>query len=85
MKPFAADLKSIYLAPTEAIGHENMLEVKVRWDDKYPGTMKRWEDNWDAISPIFKFSATFRKVIYTTNAIESLTPETQSPKKRISE
>ena len=32
--------------------------------------MKRWKDNWDAISPIFKFSATVRKVIYTTNAIE---------------
>ena len=34
--------------------------------------MKRWYDNWDAISPIFKFSASIRKVIYTTNAIESL-------------
>ena len=32
--------------------------------------MKRWKDNWDAVSPIFKFSATVRKVIYTTNAIE---------------
>ena len=34
--------------------------------------MKRWKDNWDAISPIFKFSATARRVIYTTNTIESL-------------
>lgn len=34
--------------------------------------MKRWKDNWDASSPIFKFSGTVRKVIYTTNAIESL-------------
>ena len=34
--------------------------------------MKRWKDNWDAISPIFKFSSIVRKVIYTTNAIESL-------------
>ena len=32
--------------------------------------MKRWKDNWDAVSPIFKFSATVRKVIYTTNEIE---------------
>ena len=38
----------------------------------HPNSMKRWKDNWDAISPIFKFSATIRKVIYTTNAIESL-------------
>ena len=34
--------------------------------------MKRWHDNWDVISPIFKFSTEVRKVIYTTNAIESL-------------
>ena len=34
--------------------------------------MKRWYDNWDAVSPIFKFSAAVRKVIYTTNSIESL-------------
>ena len=34
--------------------------------------MKRWEENWDVISPMFKFSADVRKVMYTTNAIESL-------------
>ena len=34
--------------------------------------MKSWSANWDVISPIFKFSAEVRKVIYTTNAIESL-------------
>ena len=34
--------------------------------------MKRWSDNWDAITPIFKFSPDVGKVIYTTNAIESL-------------
>lgn len=46
--------------------------VTEKWTPKYPNSMKRWKDNWDAISPIFKFSATVRKVIYTTNAIESL-------------
>lgn len=46
--------------------------VTEKWTPKYPNSMKRWKDNWDAISPIFKFSATIRKVIYTTNAIESL-------------
>ena len=34
--------------------------------------MNRWSDNWDSISPMFKFSYTARKVMYTTNAIESL-------------
>ena len=34
--------------------------------------MNRWYDNWDAVSPMFKFSETARKVMYTTNAIESV-------------
>ena len=72
MKMFANDLKSIYHAPDEKTGYENLLEVTKKWNPKYPNTMKRWEDNWDAISPIFKFSQDVRKVIYTTNAIESL-------------
>jgi len=46
--------------------------VTEKWTPKYPNSMKRWSDNWDAISPIFKFSSQVRKVIYTTNAIESL-------------
>ena len=40
--------------------------------EKYLNLMKIWSVNWDAISSIFKFSADVRKVIYTTNAIESL-------------
>ena len=44
---------------------------KKKWDSKYPNAMKRWVENWDVISPIFKFSETVRKVTYTTNAIES--------------
>ena len=46
--------------------------VTEKWTSKYPNSMKRWYDNWDAITPIFKFSVDVRKVIYTTNAIESL-------------
>lgn len=40
--------------------------------EKYPNSMKGWKQNWDAISPIFKFSTDVRKVIYMTNVIESL-------------
>lgn len=46
--------------------------VTEKWTAKYPNSMKRWYDNWDAITPIFKFSPDVRKVIYMTNAIESL-------------
>ena len=72
MKSFASDLKTIYHAPDEKTAYENMHEVTEKWNSKYPNSMKRWEDNWDAVTPIFKFSQDVRKVIYTTNAIESL-------------
>ena len=72
MKAFAADLKTIYLAPNEVQGYEAMQRVDEKWSEKYPNAMKSWEKNWDVLTPIYKFSAEVRKVIYTTNAIESL-------------
>jgi transposase-like protein len=71
-KAFANDLKLIYHAPDEETGHKTMLEIKGKWDKVYPNAMKRWEDDWSCICPIFKYSAEVRKAIYTTNAIESL-------------
>jgi len=71
-KEFANDLKKIYHAPKEEVGFERMLEITEKWSSKYPNAMKRWSDNWDCISPMFKFSSEVRKAIYTTNAIESL-------------
>lgn len=71
-KQFANDLKTIYHAPSEESGYERMLEVTERWKNSYPNAMKSWTTNWDVISPIFKFSSDVRRVIYTTNAIESL-------------
>ncbi len=71
-KLFAADLKTIYHAATEEKAREALEYVNGKWTPKYPNVMKRWYDNWDAVSPIFKFSSTVRKVIYTTNTIESL-------------
>ena len=71
-KAFAADLKTIYLAPNEEQGQANLSRVAEKWSDKYPNAMKSWEKNWDVLTPIYKFSADVRKVIYTTNAIESL-------------
>lgn len=71
-KAFANDLKTIYHAPDEAAGYEQMHRVAEKWEKKYPNAMKRWEDFWDSLAPMFKFSADVRKVMYTTNAIESL-------------
>lgn len=72
MKSFAADLKTIYLAPNEGMGCDQMERVIEKWEPKYPNAMKSWIQNWDVICPIFKFSSEVRKIIYTTNAIESL-------------
>ena len=71
-KPFSADLKTIYQSPTEEKALEALEVVTEKWSTKYPNSMKSWKQNWDAICPIFKFSSDVRKVIYTTNAIESL-------------
>jgi len=71
-KAFAADLKTIYQSASEESGLERLEAVGEKWDEKYPNAMKSWHKNWDVISPIFKFSTQVRKVIYTTNAIESL-------------
>jgi transposase-like protein len=71
-KAFATDLKTIYHASDEEKAKQALERVTEKWSEKYPNSMKRWYDNWDAITPIFKFSQEVRKVIYTTNAIESL-------------
>jgi len=78
-KAFANDLKTIYHAPDEQTGYARMQEVAEIWSQKYPGAMNRWEENWDVISPMFKFSETARKVLYTTNAINA--PETFAMRK----
>ena len=71
-KEFANDLKTIYQAPSEKAALEQLERVTEKWEKDYPNAMKSRHTNRDVISPIFKFSAQVRKVIYTTNAIESL-------------
>ena len=71
-KAFATDLKSIYIAHNEQQGHENLERGTEKWSEKYPNALKSWEQNWDVLTPIYKFASDVRKVIYTTNAIESL-------------
>lgn len=72
MKAFAKDLKMIYTAVDEEAAYKQMEYVTDKWSGQYPNAMTRWHNNWDAISPIFKFSREVRTAFYTTNAIESL-------------
>ena len=69
---FAQDLKGIYTASSEEMGKKIMLDVQRKWKEKYPVVMNRWEENWSVICPFYKFSQRIRKMIYTTNSIESL-------------
>ena len=71
-KSFANDLRRIYGAPSEELSLGELNRAAEKWQQKYPNSMKLWYESWDAISPIFKFSSETRRVIYTTNAIESL-------------
>ena len=68
-KAFATNLKTIYQVSDEKKALTTLDRVTEKWTPKYPNSMKHWKNNWDAISPIFKFSAAVRKVIYTTNMV----------------
>ena len=72
MKEFARDLKTIYTASDEKSAQNQLKKVTEKWEKHYPSAMNRWHENWDVISPIFKFSKEVRTAFYTTNAIESL-------------
>jgi putative transposase len=71
-KLVAADLKAIYRAATEAQAEQELTEFIARWGHKYQAIGKLWKDNWDRVIPFFDFPPEVRRVIYTTNAVESL-------------
>ena len=72
LKEFCNDLRTIYKANTEKEARENLEKVKEKWKDIYPTSMKVWEDNWEAVCTLFNYSKELRRIMYTTNAIESL-------------
>lgn len=71
-KSFAKDLKTIYSAVDEKSGYSALEDVKEVWESKYPFAIQSWETNWDVLSTFFKYPYEVRKIIYTTNIIESL-------------
>lgn len=71
-KAIAADLKKIYTAPSEEVAVDELEAFSNRWDSRYPMISRSWKSKWSDLTPFFKFPEPIRKVIYTTNAIESL-------------
>lgn len=71
-KEVARDLKTIYAAATDVEAEQRLAEFSLKWDAKFPMIAKSWRANWTRVIPFFAHPPEIRKVIYTTNAIESL-------------
>jgi putative transposase len=71
-KQVAADLKSIYRAATAEEAEQQLESFAARWDSRYPTISAMWRRNWLGVIPFFQFPPEIRKIVYTTNAIESL-------------
>jgi len=71
-KEVAADLKAIYQSPTADHAEMELMTFEEKWDKTHPSIGQSWRRNWERITPFFAYSPEIRKVIYTTNAIESL-------------
>ena len=72
LKKVCADLKAVYSANTEEAGREALEEFGKIWNVKYPMIYQSWERHWEDLSEFYKYPEEIRRVIYTTNAIESL-------------
>jgi putative transposase len=71
-KEVAADLKMIYTAATAEAAEQRLTEFSLKWDAKFPMISKSWRSNWTRVIPFFAHPPEIRKIMYTTNAIESL-------------
>jgi len=71
-KAVAEDLRAIYAAATQEEAEAALKRFADRWDEPYPSISVSWRKNWERIIPFFAHPKDIRKVIYTTNAIESL-------------
>ena len=68
----AQDLKLIYRAASLKEAEQQLADFARQWDQRYPSISALWRRNWMGVIPLFQFPLEIRKIIYTTNAIESL-------------
>lgn len=71
-KAVAADLRTVYAAATLEAATAALHEFEQKWGADYPPIVQSWRRNWERITPFFDYPPEIRKVIYTTNAIESV-------------
>ncbi|MBC5792246.1 IS256 family transposase [Providencia sp. JUb39] len=71
-KAFMADLKPVYRAVSKEAAETALDELDTKWGQQYPVVIQSWRRKWDNLSAYFRYPESIRKVIYTTNAIESV-------------
>ena len=71
-KVVASDLKRVYTADTEEAALEALEDFETKWGPRYPTIVPAWKSNWERIRPFLEFPKQVRRLVYTTNAIESL-------------
>lgn len=71
IKAFISDLKKVYKAVNEKIALSELDSLEEKWGKKYPLSIKTWRDNWSELSTYFKYPDEVRRLIYTTNHVES--------------
>lgn len=70
-KEFVGDLKKVYKASTKDLAESELLNLEEKWAKKYPVVIDSWQRNWNKLSTYFQYTEPIRKLIYTTNPIES--------------
>lgn len=70
-KAFVADLKQVYRAGTRGEAEANLMQLGQRWSAKYPMAVRSWETNWTELATYFDYPNEIRRIIYTTNSVES--------------
>ena len=68
-------MRAIYTAPTVAAVEAEFEAFRDGWAATYPAMIRTWENSWDEFVPFLEFPAELRRVVYTTNAVESSTPD----------
>ena len=71
-KRFCASMRTIYTAPTIEAAESAFQELERAWGTRYPMSVASWRNHWDGLTTFFKYPVELRRIVYTTNAIESL-------------
>jgi putative transposase len=71
-KPFCTSMRPIYTAPTIEAAELALHDLERAWGNRYPMSVASWRNHWDGLTTFFKYPVELRRIVYTTNAIESL-------------